>query len=144
MPRNKTRGTSIVGNAARAPKLFEHANGSATVKLSVYARNTFKNKATGKVESEIVELTGYVQDAKNPGVFGCVGSGDRVAVSYSLKTDVYTDKDGVKHYPLVARIDTVQLIDSKKESAARAARRGGEAANAALAGADADNDEAPF
>ena len=38
----------------------------------------------------------------------------------------------------------LQLIDSKKEAAARAARRGGEAANAALAGADADNDEAPF
>ena len=36
---------TIVGNAARAPKLFEHANGGATVKLSVYARNTFKNKA---------------------------------------------------------------------------------------------------
>lgn len=89
-----------------------------------------------------MELTGYVQDAKNPGVFGCVGSGDRVAVSYSLKTDVYTDKDGVKHYPLVTRIDTVQLIDSKKESAARAARRGGEAANAALAGAEGE--EAPF
>lgn len=141
---NSFNNGTIVGNAARAPKLFEHANGGATVKLSVYARNTFKNKTTGKVESEIVELTGYVQDAKNPGVFGCVGSGDRVAVSYSLKTDVYTDKDGVKHYPLVARIDTVQLIDSKKESAARAARRGGEAANAALAGADADNDEAPF
>ena len=35
---------TIVGNAARAPKLFEHANGGATVKLSVYARNTFKNR----------------------------------------------------------------------------------------------------
>ena len=46
----------------------------------------------------------------------------------------------MKHYPLVARIDTVQLIDSKKESAARAARRGGEAANAALA----DAEQAPF
>ena len=80
---------TIVGNAARAPKLFEHANGGATVKLSVYARNTFKNKTTGKVESEIVELTGYVQVAANPGVFGCIGSGDRVAVSYSLKTEMY-------------------------------------------------------
>lgn len=133
---------SIVGNTARAPKLFEHANGGATVKLSVYARNAFKNKSTGKVESEIVELTGYVQDAANPGVFGCIGSGDRVAVSYSLKTDVYADKDGQKHYPLVARIDTVQLIDSKKESAARAARRGNDAATTALAGAGTD--EVPF
>ena len=133
---------TIVGNAARAPKLFEHANGSATVKLSVYARNAFKNKTTGKVESEIVELTGYVQDAANPGVFDCVGSGDRVAVSYSLKTDAYTDKDGQKHYPLVACIDTVQLIDSKKESAARAARRGNAAATTALAGAGTN--EAPF
>lgn len=114
---------TIVGNTAREPKIFEHSNGGATVKLNVYARNTFKSKSTGKVESEIVELTGYVPDAKQLGVFGCIGAGDRVAVSYSLKTDVYTDKDGNKHYPLVARIDTVQLIDSKAESEARAARR---------------------
>lgn len=114
---------TIVGNAAREPKVFAHANGGATVKLSVYARNTFKNKTTGKVESEIAELTGYVADANNLGVFGCINAGDHVAVSYSLKTDVYTDKDGNKHYPLVALIDTVQLIDSKAESEARAARR---------------------
>ncbi len=127
---------TIVGNTAREPKVFEHTNGGATVKLNVYARNTFKNKTTGRVESEIVELTGYVQDAKNLGVFGCINAGDRVAVSYSLKTDVYTDKDGNKQYPLVARIDTVQLIDSKKESAARAARRENSAAN--------DTEEVPF
>ena len=132
-------GTSV-GNAAREPKIFEHANGGATVKLNVYARNTFKNKSTGKVESEIVELTGYVADAKNLGVFGCIGAGDRVAVSYSLKTDNYTDKDGNKHYPLVARIDTVQLIDSKKESEARAARRENSADNAAAN----DSEEVPF
>lgn len=113
---------TIVGNAAREPKVFEHSNGGATVKLNLYARNTFKNKNTGKVESEIVELTGYVADAKNLGVFGCIGAGDRVAVSYLLKTDVYIDKDGNKQYRLVARMDTVQLIDSKKESEARAAR----------------------
>lgn len=128
---------TIVGNTARAPKLFEHANGSATVKLSVYARSTFKNKSTGKVESDIVDLTGYVQDAGTPGVFNCINAGDRIAVSYSLKTDVYTDKGGQKHYPLVARIDTVQLIDSRKESAARAARRCNDAATAAVAGAGA-------
>lgn len=128
---------TIVGNAAREPKVFAHANGSATVKLNVYARNTFKNKSTGKVESEIVELTDYVADAKNLGVFGCIGAGDRVAVSYSLKTDVYTDKDGNKHYQLVARIDTVQLIDSKKESEARAARREN-------ADNTADAEEVPF
>ena len=75
-------------------------------------------------------------------MFGCIGSGDRVAVSYSLKTNVYTDKDDQKHYPLVACIDTVQLIYSKKESAARPARRGNDAATTALAGAGTD--EAPF
>ena len=126
---------TIVGNAAREPKVFEHANGGATVKL-----NTFKNKSTGKVESEIVELTGYMADAKNLGVFGCINAGDRVAVSYSLKTDVYTDKDGNKHYPLVARIDTVQLIDSKAESEARAARRENSAGSAAAN----DSEEVPF
>ena len=131
---------TIVGNAAREPKVFAHANGGATVKLNVYARNTFKSKSTGKVESEIVELTGYMADAKNLGVFGCINAGDRVAVSYSLKTDVYTDKDGNKHYPLVARIDTVQLIDSKAESEARAARRENSAGSAAAN----DSEEVPF
>ena len=129
---------TLVGNAAREPKVYAHANGGATVKLNVYARNTFKNKNTGKVESEIVELTGYVQDANNLGVYGCIGAGDRVAVSYSLKTGVYTDKDDNKQYPLVARIDTVQLIDSKKESESRAARRSNGADNAA------DTEEVPF
>lgn len=60
-------------------------------------------------------------------------------LSYSLKTDNYTDKDGNKHYQLVARIDTVQLIDSKKESAARAARRENGAGTAAN-----DTEEVPF
>ena len=57
-----------------------------------------------------------------------------------LKTDVYTDKDGNKHYTLVARIDTVQLIDSKKESEARAARRENSADNAAAN----SSEEVPF
>ena len=61
-------------------------------------------------------------------------------LSYSLKTDNYTDKDGNKHYQLVARIDTVQLIDSKAESAARAARRENSADNAAAN----SSEEVPF
>ena len=118
----------IVGNAASAPKLFPHANGtSATVKLSVFARNNFVNKQSGAVESEVVELTGYVADVTKPGVFAHIGKGDRVAVSYSLKTDRYTDKNGVEHFPLVARIDSVQMLDSKAESAARAAKRDAQA-----------------
>ena len=56
------------------------------------------------------------------------------------KTDVYTDKDGNKHYTLVARIDTVQLIDSKAESEARAARRENSTDNAA----SNDTEEVPF
>ena len=59
-------------------------------------------------------------------------------MSYSLKTDVYIDKHSNKHYPLGARIDTVQLIDSKAESAARAARREDGVDNAA------NTEDAPF
>ncbi len=53
---------------------------------------------------------------------------------------MYTDKDGNKHYTLVARIDTVQPIDSKKESEARAARRENSADNAAVN----SSEEVPF
>lgn len=141
---------TVVGHAASEPRFFENRAGGATVKLAVFARNAFINKNTGEVESEIVELTGYVADINSPGVFGLIHTGDRVAVSYSLRTDRFTDKNGVEQFQLVARIDTVQLIDSKSESAARAAKRGAKvsakapAKQPAMAGATAQQDNPPF
>lgn len=116
---------NVMGHAAAAPKIFPNSKGGATVKLSVFARNAYVSKSTGQVESEIEELTGYIADiAAGHGVYAHINTGDRVAVSYSLKTERFTDKDGNEHFPLVARIDTVQLVDTKAEAAARAARRG--------------------
>lgn len=143
---------TVVGHAASEPKIFPNRAGGATVKLAVFARNAFVNKNSGEVESEIVELTGYVADVNAPGVFGFIGTGDRVAVSYSLKTDRYVDLQGVEQFKLVARIDTVQLVDSKSESAARAAKRGAktqvktkaQAKQPAFAGANAATDNPPF
>lgn len=140
----------IVGHAASEPKLFPNKAGGATVKLAVFARNAFVSKSTGEVESEIVELTGYVADINSPGVFAHIHTGDRVAISYSLRTDRFADKNGVEQFPLVARIDTVQLIDSKSESAARAAKREAKAGakagakQPAFAGANATTDNPPF
>ncbi|CAB0854129.1 hypothetical protein FRC0360_00685 [Corynebacterium diphtheriae] len=134
----------VMGHAASEPKIFPNRAGGATVKLSVFARNSFVNKNTGEVESEIVELAGYIADAEVPGVFAHIRTGDRVAISYSLRTDRFTDKNGVEQFQLVARIDTVQLIDSKSESAARAAaKRGAKAKAPAMAGASAV-DNPPF
>lgn len=138
---------TIVGHAASEPKLFPNKAGGATVKLAVFARNAFVSKSTGEVESEIVELTSYIPNVNVPGVFGLIHTGDRVAISYSLKTDRYTDREGVERFQLVARVDTVQLIDSKSESAARAAKRGAKvstktpAKQPAMAGAQ---DNPPF
>ncbi|CAB0686584.1 hypothetical protein FRC0429_00807 [Corynebacterium diphtheriae] len=144
----------VMGHAASEPRFFENRSGGATVKLAVFAKNSFVSKNSGEVESEIVELAGYVADVNAPGVFGFIGTGDRVAVSYSLKTDRFTDKAGVEQFQLVARIDTVQLIDSKSESAARAAKRGAKAGAKAqtkaqakqpvMAGANAAMDNPPF
>ncbi|CAB0793072.1 hypothetical protein FRC0418_00585 [Corynebacterium diphtheriae] len=142
----------IVGHAASEPKIFPNRTGGATVKLSVFARNSFVNKNTGGVESEIVELTSYLPDANVPGVFAHIHTGDRVAVSYSLRTDRFVDKAGVEQFQLVARIDTVQLVDSKRESAARAAKRGAktgakaqtQSMQPAMAGAAAQQDNPSF
>lgn len=143
---------TVVGHAASEPRFFPNSKGGATVKLAVFARNAFVSKSTGEVESEIVELTGYIADAEVPGVFAHIHTGDRVAVSYSLRTDRFTDKNGVEQFQLVARIDTVQLIDSKSESAARVAKRGAktqvktkaQAKQPAFAGANAATDNPPF
>ncbi|WP_347305986.1 single-stranded DNA-binding protein [Corynebacterium sp. SA-MJD20WY100] len=143
---------TVVGHAASEPKIFPNRAGGATVKLSVFARNSFVNKNTGEVESEIVELAGYIADVEVPGVFAHIRTGDRVAISYSLRTDRFVDTQGVEQFKLIARIDTVQLIDSKSESAARAAKRGAktqvktkaQAKQPAFAGANAATDNPPF
>ena len=109
----------VMGHAASEPKISPELRRRSNSKMAVFARNAFVNKTTGEVESEIVELTSYLPDANVRGVFGLIHTGDRVAISYSLKTDHFTTKDGIEQFQLVARIDSVQLIDSRAEPAAR-------------------------
>ncbi|MCI6205925.1 MAG: single-stranded DNA-binding protein [Corynebacterium glucuronolyticum] len=144
----------VMGHAASEPRYFPNSKGGATVKLAVFARNSFVSKSTGEVGAELIELTGYIPDAAEPGVFDFIRTGDRIACSYSLKTDRYTDRESVERFQLVARIDTVQLIDSKAESSARAAKRDAKAGakaqaktqakQPAFAGANAVTDNPPF
>ena len=79
---------TIVGHAASKPRFFENRAGGATVKLGIFARNSFVSKTTGEVESEVVELTGYIADVSTGHwVYDHINTGDRVAVSYSLNSE---------------------------------------------------------
>ena len=49
--------------------------------------------------------------------------GDLVSIGYSVKTNNYTDKDGQAVYGQVLRINSVELLETKAVTDARAAKK---------------------
>lgn len=112
---------NIVGRTAAAPvKFAPNADGSYGVGLTVYADNSFKSKKTGKRESEVVQLNGFVPKelAGQATVYDYINKGDMIAVSGRLGTDVY-EKDGETVYKPVNKIERIALHSSRKEQEAR-------------------------
>lgn len=112
---------TFIGNLAADPVVFAQSNGARVIKASVYARNNFVTKSTGKVESEKADFTQYVAPGKKS-AFDFLSKGDMVAVNYRVGTDTYQDKTGATHYDLVLRVESLQFVESKTQTAARHAR----------------------
>lgn len=136
---------NIVGRTAAAPvKFAPNADGSYGVGLTVYADNSFKSKKTGKRESEVVQLGGFVPKelAGQTTVYDYINKGDMIAVSGRLGTDVY-EKDGETVYKPVNKIERIALHSSRKEQEARGITTGQAAQNQAPAQAPAPAAQAP-
>lgn len=117
---------NIVGRAAAAPVKFNpNDDGSYGVGLTVYADNSFKSKKTGKRESEVIQLNGFVpkDQANQATVYDYINKGDLIAVSGRLGTDVYT-KDGETVYKPVNKIERISLHSTRKEQEARGVATG--------------------
>lgn len=130
---------NIVGRAAAAPVKFNpNDDGSYGVGLTVYADNSFKSKKTGKRESEVIQLNGFVpkDQAAQATVYDYINKGDLIAVSGRLGTDVYT-KDGETVYKPVNKIERISLHSTRKEQEARGVTTGQTAQNQNQAPAEA-------
>lgn len=149
MARINTRnaGTAI-GRLASDPRFFDNKDGSRTVRFTVLVDQDYVN-ANGERGTDVVPVERFIPADRGNGVFDMVHQGDLVQVSYRATTDSYVDRNGERRYVTKLIVTDVQLLESRKVTTARLAKRAAEqdaqnrAAQAAQAAAPVQQVAAP-
>lgn len=117
-------GTAI-GRLAADPRLFENKDGSRTVRFTVLVDQDFVN-ANGERGTDAVPVERFIPADRGNGVFDMIHQGDLVQVSYRATTDSYVDRNGERRYVTKLIVADVQMLESRKVTTARLAKRAAE------------------
>lgn len=126
MARINTRnaGTAI-GRLASDPRFFDNKDGSRTVRFTVLVDQDYVN-ANGEHGTDAVPVERFIPADRGNGVFDMAHQGDLVQVSYRATTDSYVDRNGERRYVTKLIVTDVQLLESRKVTTARLAKRAAE------------------
>lgn len=126
MARINTRnnGTAI-GRLASDPRFFDNKDGSRTVRFTVLVDQDYVN-ANGERGTDAVPVERFIPADRGNGVFDMAHQGDLVQVSYRATTDSYVDRNGERRYVTKLIVSDVQLLESRKVTTARLAKRAAE------------------
>lgn len=109
----------ILGFVGNEPEIKQTKSGDNVANFSVATSTSWKDKSSGekKEATEWHRVTAFGNLANV--VANYVKKGSKVYVEGSIKTEKYTDKDGVEKYATKIIVQgfnsTIQLLDSKKE-----------------------------
>lgn len=109
----------VTGRLAKGLTIQRNKDGSRKVLFTIAAQDNFvdKNKVRG---TQFIPLEAFIPaDRKGNGAYEYLDCGDLVSVSYSIRNNNYTNKDGVKVYGIVLMADEVALLESKASKEAR-------------------------
>ncbi|HVI55444.1 MAG TPA: single-stranded DNA-binding protein [Luteibacter sp.] len=105
----------VLGNIGKDPETRYTASGTAITSLSIATSEAWKDKTTGekqeRTEWHRVKLFGKL--AEIAGEY--LKKGRQVYVEGSLRTDKYTDKDGVERYSTDIIASEMQMIGGNPE-----------------------------
>lgn len=142
----------IVGNLGNDPEVRYSQGGSAITTISVATSESWKDKQTGEKQerTEWHRVKFFGRLAEIAGEF--LKKGSQVYVEGSLRTDKYTDKNGVERYTTDIIAAEMQMLGGKQEGGerpakgpARGAQQGPQKPAQPSAPADNfDDDEIPF
>lgn len=123
MARINTRnaGTAI-GRLASDPRFFDNKDGSRTVRFTVLVDQDYVN-ANGERGVDAVPVERFIPADRSNGVFDMAHQGDLVQVSYRATTDSYVDRNGERRYVTKLIVADVQLLESRKVTTERLAKR---------------------
>ena len=104
----------IVGNLGRDPETRYLPNGDAVTNVTIATTDSWKDKQTGekKETTEWHRVVFFRRLAEVAGQY--LKKGSQVYVEGSLRTNKYTDKDGVEKYSTEIRADSMQMLGSRQ------------------------------
>jgi len=109
----------IVGNVGADPETRYTGAGSAITSFRVATSERWKDKQTGENQerTEWHSITAFGKLAEIVGQY--VKKGGQVYVEGSLRTDKYTDKEGVERYATKVIASDVQMLGGKPDGKPR-------------------------
>lgn len=99
----------ISGNLLNDMELrYTQGTGMAVIRNTVAAKRKFKDKVTGKYESDFIPIIAFGKTAEF--IAEHFGKGDGIQVEAHIQSGNYTDKDGNKKYTLAALVENVEFM----------------------------------
>lgn len=107
-----------IGNLTKDPENRVMQSGDAICTITIACNETYKDKQGNKQEkAEFIRVTFFGKLAEIAGKF--LVKGAPVYVEGRLKTDKYTDKQGIERYQTGIIADKMQMLGSKQSGETR-------------------------
>lgn len=119
---NTSNNGTAIGRLASDPRFFDNKDGSRTVRFTVLVDQDFVS-ANGERGVDAVPVERFIPADRSNGVFDMAHQGDLVQVSYRATTDSYVNRNGERRYVTKLIVSDVQLLESRKVTNERLAKR---------------------
>ena len=105
----------IVGNLGRDPENRYLPSGEQVTSIAIATTDRWRDKATGdlKEQTEWHRISFFGKLAEIAGQY--LKKGSQVYVEGRIRTNKYTDRDGVERYQTQIIADTMQMLGSKQD-----------------------------
>ena len=112
---------TIIGNLGRDPENRYLPSGEQVTSIAVATTDRWRDKATGdmKEQTEWHRISFFGKLAEIAGQY--LKKGSQVYIEGRIRTNKYTDRDGVERYQTQIIADTMQMLGSKQDGSAQPA-----------------------
>ena len=104
----------LSGNLTRDPEVRYTQSGVAYARMGIAVNRPYTSKnADGQPQTDFFNLVSWNKQAEFCGRY--LKKGSRILVEGRIENDNYEDKNGVKHYGVSIRVDTIEFAGGKRE-----------------------------
>ena len=103
---------TFIGNLTRDPEIRTTQSGVLTARFTVAVQRRYKDKSTGKYESDFIRCTAFRSSAEV--IQKYFQKGSRIGIQGSMHTDSY-EKDGVRIPTCECWVDSVDFCNGARK-----------------------------